>query len=336
MWRARVSVTLLPSAPALALDQLQHMEADPGFDQGAADLPGAERLGRLREHIRQLVGRAQADLTAALAVGVLAEFARHGGEVLATEHALERGLGLGAAAGALLGAGVLGHRDQDLRQIDRRGGGGGGAAFLEQLVDLAIGDADAPDHLVVAHALDQHLVAQVLAEALHVGAVLLQALDQLRHRELVLRGDVGHRAVQFRLLDAGAGIARMGDQHPLLDQGLLRFLARRLAVQGLAAACRLQLGALQATGDLAGRHHLGVDDHRDVVTGQTAGTGGGFLGHGGGGRRAAARIERGLGVGRLGQYGGGAAEQAERQGQRAQKGNGHGSEGRPLSLARGR
>ena len=66
---------------------------------------------------------------------------------------------------------------------------GGGALLLEQRVDLGVGDADAARDLALAHPLDQHLVAHVVAEARVVDAFAPQALAQLRQRQLVLRRD---------------------------------------------------------------------------------------------------------------------------------------------------
>ena len=74
--------------------------------------------------------------------------------------------------------------------------------LLEQRVDLGVGDADARLHLALAHALDQHLVAHVVAKARVVDAFAAQPLAQLRHRELVLRRHVGDRAVELGLVDA--------------------------------------------------------------------------------------------------------------------------------------
>ena len=56
---------------------------------------------------------------------------------------------------------------------------------------------------------------------------LAQPLAQLRHRQLVLRRHVGDRPVDLGIVDPRAALARVGDQHALVDQRVEHLLAQR-------------------------------------------------------------------------------------------------------------
>ena len=85
-----------------------------------------------------------------------------------------------------------------------------------------------PAHdLALAHPLDHDLVANVLAELGEGNAFLAQPLAQLGQRHLVLGRHVEDGPVDLGVVDARAGLARIGDQHPLVDQGFEHLLAQR-------------------------------------------------------------------------------------------------------------
>ena len=113
-----------------------------------------------------------------------------------------------------------------------------------------------------------HLVADVVAELGVVDAFLAQPLAQLRQRQLVLGRDVGDGAVDLGLVDARAALARVGDQHALVDQRVEHLLAqRRRRRQGLRVARRLVAHARQPLLHLGRGDQLLVDDGDDVVAG---------------------------------------------------------------------
>lgn len=116
--------------------------------------------------------------------------------------------------------------------------------------------------------LGHHLIAQVLAEALVVGAIELKALTQLLQGQLVLRGDVGHHPIELSLVDAGAGLAGVGDKNAVLDQRLQGLLAQAGGLRhDFALLARLLPQLLGALDDLAGGDDVLVDDGSDVVPG---------------------------------------------------------------------
>jgi hypothetical protein len=162
--------------------------------------------------------------------------------------------------------GTFGHGDEDLRQVDFQIARSIGALLLDDAVDVDVGDADARSDLALTHPLQQHLVAQVVAELRVVHPFGLQSLAQLWCGELVLRSDVGHGTIQFDIVDAVAAFARVSQQHPLLDQRIEGLLAQAV-VRG-----HLQVGALSlGTGPKDALLHLdrsdgfGVDHRHDVV-----------------------------------------------------------------------
>ena len=80
---------------------------------------------------------------------------------------------------------------------------------------------------------------------------------QLRDRDLVLRRDVGDRAVDFGVVDPDAAVARVGDLHALVDQRVDDLLAQIVVRrQPRAAARRILLHARHALLHLAGGDEL--------------------------------------------------------------------------------
>ena len=141
-----------------------------------------------------------------------------------------------------------------------------GAALGDLGVDLRVVDDDARGDLALARALDHDLVAQLGAKARQVQAILAQPLDQLRQRQLVLRGDALDRAVEVGVVDAPAGVAGVGDDHALLDQRVQRLPAQQLRARPrLAGAGGGGEQVVHSALQLAGGHQLLVDHRDDVV-----------------------------------------------------------------------
>ncbi len=268
-------------ARARALDHLQHMEARARAHELAQYLAALESLDRIDEQIGQALDRTQADHTALLLVTVFGVFLVDLGEVLTRQRGLERSFSARVALRHLLDAGIVRHRDQHLLDIELATVGEGLTALVEPSLDLGVGDADATLHFMLAHTLRHHLVAQVLAEALQVHAVGLEALDQLGLRQLVLRGHIGHHAVELGLVDLVAVFTRKGDHGALVDHRV-----ERLFLQLFGAGLRTALGAglltqlLHAGGHLTGGHDVLVHHGCDVVAGQQLGLAAGHDGFG--------------------------------------------------------
>ena len=142
------------------------------------------------------------------------------------------------------------------------------ATLLDQGVDLGVADPDPARDLALAHPLDHHLVLDVGAELRVLDAFAAQPLAQLRQGELVLRGDVGDGAVELGLVDPHAALARVGDEHALVDQHVDHLLAQRRRRRQLGAGL-LRLGAHPGEPllHLGRRDQLLVDHGDDVVAG---------------------------------------------------------------------
>ena len=142
------------------------------------------------------------------------------------------------------------------------------ATLLDQGVDLGVADPDPARDLALAHPLDHHLVLDVGAELRVLDAFAAQPLAQLRQGELVLRGDVGDGPVELGLVDPHAALARVGDEHALVDQHVDHLLAQRRRRRQLGAGL-LRLGAHPGEPllHLGRRDQLLVDHGDDVVAG---------------------------------------------------------------------
>ena len=238
-------------------------------------------LHGLDEQVGQPRRRPRADLATARLVAVFRDLARDLREVFAGLHAGQRGVDARLALGHRRGIGAFGHGDEDLRQVHLGVGLHRAALLFDVALDLGVGHADAGHDLAFTDALDQHLVAQVGAEARVVDAFGAQALAQLLRGELVLRGDALHGAVDLGLFDAQAAVARVGDDDTLVDQQVQHLLAQHgVGRQALAAARGVGPGACDAAVDLAGGDELAVDDGNDVVAVAFAALGGSRAGGG--------------------------------------------------------
>jgi hypothetical protein len=138
----------------------------------------------------------------------------------ARPHPGQGGLGQTTALGHHRLAGPFGHRHQNLRQVHRGIGNSGSALAFQVVLHVTVGQADALVDLALTGALDQQLVTQVGAKAREIDALCCQALAKLRNIDLVLRRHSLHRTVQLRIVDLAAGVARVGQDHALLNQGL--------------------------------------------------------------------------------------------------------------------
>ena len=242
------------------------MKARLAADQRGGNVARLQGLHGLHEDVGQAVGRPHADVAAAHPVAIFGDFARHGREVGSRTDTLQGRQRPVAPLDHLGDAGAVGNADEDLGDVVLGLLAHLGAPALEQVVDLGVADLDPAHDLALAHPLDQHLVADVVAE-LRVGdALAAQPLAQLRHRQLVLRRDVGHRAIELDLVDANAALARVGDQHAFVDELVEHLLAqlggRR---QRDLASSRVVPHPGQPLLELAIRHELLVDDGDDVV-----------------------------------------------------------------------
>ena len=251
----------------------------------AVTSPGREQPRGLDEDVGQPRGRQQPDLAAPGTVAVLRDLSRHGVEGFAASHARQRGHHALAPGGHRGLVGALGHGDENLRQVGLGGGVDAGALLVQDLVDLFVADLDAAVDLALAHALDHDLVAQGGAKACVVHALGGQALAQYLHADLVLRRDVLHGAVDLGFLHAQPALARVGDDHALVDQRV-EHLAPQLGFgrQAGATAPGFGHGPLDAPLHFTRGDEFLVDDGGDVV--------------------AAARVEALLRRGRRVQHGG--------------------------------
>jgi hypothetical protein len=252
----------------LAFEQLEDVEAGTAAQQLRRELARLQRQDGGGEQIGQPARRAQADLAALGPVAVFGKLASDGSEVLARPDAAQGPRRPFAALGHGRDAGALGHRDEHLGDVQLGLGARRLASLLDPRIDLRIADADAAHDFSFANALDQHLVTDAVAKAGVRDALAAEPLAQLRDRELVLVGDAGDGTVDLGLVDLGAGLARIGDEHPLVDErveDLLAQLGRRRQLR--AVAHRLVADARHALLKLAGGDELLVDDGEDVVAG---------------------------------------------------------------------
>jgi hypothetical protein len=115
---------------------------------------------------------------------------------------------------------------RNLRDVQLGHQAGRGAPLVEQRIDLGLADANALHHLAFTHALDQHLVADSGAKLRVFDAILAQLLAQLGQRQLVLQRNARDRSVDLGLVELHPAVARIGDLHPLVDQGVHDLLAQ--------------------------------------------------------------------------------------------------------------
>ena len=251
-----------------AVDHLQQVPTGRAAQRLRRHVADRQDLDRLGEQIGKPLGRAHAQLAADGPVAVLAEVAGDLTEVFASLQARRCLLDALLALRNDIGCRAFGHGHQNLRQIDLVGRGRFAAALVEHAVDVGIGDADAGEHLAFTHPLDHQLVAQGAAETTEIQAFVAQPVPQLNHADLVLRGDVGDRAVDFGLVDFGTTLAGVGDLHPLVDQRVEHLLAQALGIgQRAVVAFGLALRPFDALRDLDRGDRFGVDHRHDEVTG---------------------------------------------------------------------
>ena len=161
---------------------------------------------------------------------------------------------------------VLGHGDENLRQIQLAAGTRRHAALLQQRVNFVAADANALVHFTLTHAFGQDLVAHVVAEGGVRQSLLLQAGAQLLQRQLVLQRHIGDRAVDLGLVQPRPGFARVGDLDALVNQRFQHLTAQlRSGWQGGLGALRVVLQARQPRLQFGVRHQLLIHDGEDVV-----------------------------------------------------------------------
>ena len=179
---------------------------------------------------------------------------------------------LGARAGfrALVRAGAVADRDQDVREIDL---GIADVLLLRQIgVDVLLADADARLELARAQALRHDLVADLLAHGEIVAAFAPDLPCELGLRHAVALGDVGDDVVELAVVDADAGIAgALGlDAH---EDEALEDLVAELAARHVvhAALAQLLLGVVERCFVFAVQDDAVVDDDEDAVDGRDGG-----------------------------------------------------------------
>ena len=236
----------------LAVDQLQDMKAGAAAHQLGGDLPRLQRLHRADEQIGQAIGGARPDRAAAGAVVVFRDLARDDGEILAAADPTQGSLRALAALGDDRRGGTVGHGHKDLGDVELDARAGGVAALVDQGVDLGVADLDQVHHLALAHALDDQLVADAVAELVVGDAFLAQPLAQLGQRHLVLSRDVGDGTIELGIIDPRAGFARRGHEHALVDERVQHLLPehrrrRRSAVRLRAASSRTRASRCAAS-----------------------------------------------------------------------------------------
>jgi len=338
----------------LALQHLQHVKAGRRAHR-PDDAAHGRALGALDEQLGVFVQRVQAQhaAVAAAVVGV-GVFGRQLGEVLARARLLGRLIRALLQPGDVVGAGVLGHLDQDHGQVElghRRARAG---LLADVGVDVGVAHADARLDLALAQARQQHLVAHVGLEVLDRDALLLDALVQFGHGgQVVLAGNGQLGLRQGGVVHAQTQFARVLQLGALGDQALEHLLAQAGGGRRHhAALAHLAQGPRHARAHLVVGDGLGVD-HGDDVVGRAGGRRGGCRcsGHGGRsscrrGRRPGGRLGLGfgldgrrLGLGRLaGPLGralavGGGGLGLRRRGQARQ--HGHGGPGQEVSMQEG-
>ena len=234
MWRARVCWTL--KAVVLALDQLEDVKAGGAAQQVGRDFarPSMARTALTNTSGRRSAGRMPISPPAARLPSCDTSRATAAKSSPPRTRAQRRQRALAPLADNDLG-GVFRHQHQDLRDVEL---GVGAAALRRSSIRASISASlirIAARDLALAHPLDHHLVPMLERNFAYSMPSAAQPLAQLRHRELVLRGDVGDGTVELGLVDPRAALARSGDQHALVDQHVEHLLAQRRRRRQLAA-----------------------------------------------------------------------------------------------------
>ncbi len=131
--------------------------------------------------------------------------------------------------------------------------------LLEELVDLARGDADVLQHVALAQQVEDDFLADVIAVGGVVDPLLRECIRQLREGDTVALGDVLQRRVEGLVGDLDAGAVGALDLDLLQHQTLEHLLAQHVL--------RRQLELLLPQ-PLADRFDLGVQitvEHHAVV-----------------------------------------------------------------------
>ena len=187
-------------------------------------------------------------------------------EIAAGARLGERVLGFRARRREPLGACLLGHAHEDVRQLVFDTLGRRGLHFLEKQGHLGVAHLDLVVHLALAQPRQEDLLAQVLAPELERHAVGLQRAPELGQRHLVALGDALHGAVELQLVDADAGLARHLQLRLLEDQALQHLALEHFALgRGRILPAQLPLGAADGVVQLGKRDDFLVDDRDDAV-----------------------------------------------------------------------
>ena len=187
-------------------------------------------------------------------------------EVAAGARLGERLFGLRARRLQPLGACLLGHAHEDVRQVVFDTLGRRGFHFLEEQAHLGVAHLDLVVNLALAQPRQEDLLAQVLAPAFERHAVRFEGFAKLGERHVVVLGDALHRAVELQLVDADAGLARHLQLRLLEDQALEHLVLEHVALgRGRALPAQLPLGAVDGLVQLGQRDDFLVDDRDDAV-----------------------------------------------------------------------
>ncbi|MCW0416742.1 hypothetical protein NB689_002496 [Xanthomonas sacchari] len=275
-------------------DQLQQLEAA-GAAQRAGDLARLHVADQLRERVGDLVQAAPAQVAAFQRVGAVGIAHRRGVEIdLALVDQVLDPVDLALGGLDLLGGGAFRQADQDVRQVVL---GAGGGLLRQGRVDFGLADVDAALRKALAQALHGDFVAHRVAEVGVGHAVGGQLLAQAVHVGAVLLGDAGDGAVQFVVADADAGAVGARDLQLDQDQAFqhlpLQHVIRR---QLRLAAGILRLHVAHGTIQFALQYDILVDHRGDAV--QRLGLlRGGRSGHAGDRHQGGEKNRKGLGHG---------------------------------------
>ena len=156
---------------------------------------------------------------------------------------------------------VLGHAQQDLRQIDFLGIGGDARLVGDEVVELALGNLEPPIDFPLAQPVEQDVLPDVFTELGKRDALGFEPLAHRRHGHVVRFRDPAHGGVDRRVVNPHAALARelqlsAVDDHAFQDLPLQDIRWRELDLLPLQLGHGRQCAGTQ----LVGRDHFVIDD----------------------------------------------------------------------------
>src|SRR5689334_7171045 len=258
---------------AALLEQLHDVEAV-GAAQDVAHVVGLHLVERLEEERGQARRGAPAEVAALERVGRIRIGRGDLREVGAAAQLRERGHRAAAARLDLLWRGLRRHQHEDVREAILRFARSLARLARDLGVHLGIGHDDVVLDFTLAQPRHQHLVADVVAEALVLDVVALERGAEVRHRQVVLLRDALDGAVEGRVVDLDARLLRHLHLHEVVDHALEDLARERVRGRDLAALAReLAHDQVHAVVQVVLRDHLVVHDRDDAVHGDDGGAG---------------------------------------------------------------